>query len=417
MFPAVVDRTCAAVVKVDGDRVISFLFDHAQLHALLFSGGAGNVVVVEGSEVVDALHSKKGMLGTAFAVDARPLELGKHYAHEQKHTSASVIDLARESEEFYVLEKDNDILFSLIPLTGWTIIEQSNDLFTMMHRAAALRHRGAKDRSLHRELEKRLLREHKKLSKALEAMKSDVAQADHAAKHRHLADLLLSYSSPQQRDLEEVQLIDWEGAAVTVTLDPTKSIIENAHAYYAKAKRSEESARIRKQRIPITERQLQHVEQKLAELPTITDIRQLESMMKEYEPRGSAQAMATPYRVFELADGHVLYVGKNAANNDQLTMRFAKQNDWWFHARDSSGSHCVLRCPDPKKKPTKQILEEAAGIAAYYSGSRNASWTPVVYTQRKNVRKPKGANIGAVTLDREDVIMVKPGLPSGSQEE
>lgn len=59
----------------------------------------------------------------------------------------------------------------------------------------------------------------------------------------------------------------------------------------------------------------------------------------------------------------------------------------------------------------KEILERAAAITAYYSQARNASYVPVVYTQRKYIRKPKGANIGAVTIEREQTIIVKPALP------
>ena len=35
----------------------------------------------------------------------------------------------------------------------------------------------------------------------------------------------------------------------------------------------------------------------------------------------------------------------------------------------------------------------------------------MIYTQRKYVRKQKGAAVGAVTVDRERVVMVEPGLP------
>jgi predicted ribosome quality control (RQC) complex YloA/Tae2 family protein len=63
-------------------------------------------------------------------------------------------------------------------------------------------------------------------------------------------------------------------------------------------------------------------------------------------------------------------------------------------------------------KPTKNILEKAAAIVAYYSKARNATYTPVVYTQRNNVRKPKGSAVGAVVLDREETIMIQPGLPA-----
>ena len=127
----------------------------------------------------------------------------------------------------------------------------------------------------------------------------------------------------------------------------------------------------------------------------------------------------TKFRKFQLGEGYVLYVGKNAANNDELTMRFAKPNDIWLHARGSSGSHCVIKSESGKKdeKVPKTILKAAAEIAAFYSGAKNAKYTPVCYTQKKYVHKPKGANVGAVTLQREDIIMVEPRQPAAEMEE
>ena len=68
------------------------------------------------------------------------------------------------------------------------------------------------------------------------------------------------------------------------------------------------------------------------------------------------------------------------------------------------------------KKPSKQIIQKAASISAYYSGARNAKYTPVAYTFKKYVRKPKGANPGSVVLAKEEVIMAEPKLPEGSEE-
>lgn len=121
------------------------------------------------------------------------------------------------------------------------------------------------------------------------------------------------------------------------------------------------------------------------------------------------------YKRFELGEGFTAFVGKNASNNDELTMRFAKPNDLWFHARGTSGSHVVLKLNKPEKPP-KHILEKAAELAAYYSGARNAKYVPVIYTFKKFVRKPKGANIGAVVVSKEEVIMVEPKLPVGAQD-
>ncbi|RPI67483.1 MAG: DUF814 domain-containing protein, partial [Ignavibacteriae bacterium] len=289
-------------------------------------------------------------------------------------------------------------------------LESSSDVLALLQRAFAERFRRTRLDKVRTELLKGYDREIRKLQKALEAMRSDAAQADRAAERRMIGDLLMSHHEPRARDLASIDLVTWDGDPLTVKLDPKKTIIDNAQDYYAKARNAEAAAVERQQRIPKTERRLRELEVLREHVAANTDVTELERLRKRPMSTQGPTPETLPYRVFQLDDDHTLYVGKSAANNDQLTMRFAKQNDWWFHARGSSGSHCVLRGPG-NVKPPKAILEAAAAIAAYYSGSRNASWTPVVYTQRKNVRKPKGSNVGAVVLDREEVIMVKPGLP------
>jgi predicted ribosome quality control (RQC) complex YloA/Tae2 family protein len=105
----------------------------------------------------------------------------------------------------------------------------------------------------------------------------------------------------------------------------------------------------------------------------------------------------------------VLYVGKNAKNNDELTMKFAKPNDIWLHARGVGGSHCVIRVDG--SEPSKSIIKEAAAIAAFYSKAKTSNLAPVAYTYKKYVTKPKGANPGAVVVRREEVVLVEPYKP------
>ena len=59
----------------------------------------------------------------------------------------------------------------------------------------------------------------------------------------------------------------------------------------------------------------------------------------------------------------------------------------------------------------KEIIKIAASIAAYYSKARNAGNVPVAYTEKKFVKKMKGMNQGAVIMEREKVVNIKPGLP------
>jgi predicted ribosome quality control (RQC) complex YloA/Tae2 family protein len=82
-----------------------------------------------------------------------------------------------------------------------------------------------------------------------------------------------------------------------------------------------------------------------------------------------------------------------------------------LHAKGCSGSHCVVKGENNDGKLPAPILTKAAEIAAYYSDAKKSSYTPVVYTQKKYVRKPKGAKQGAVILQKETTIMVTPTPP------
>ena len=108
-----------------------------------------------------------------------------------------------------------------------------------------------------------------------------------------------------------------------------------------------------------------------------------------------------------------MWVGRNAKQNDELTLRDARPFDLWMHARGVAGSHTILRVKGRTDNPPGSIQEKAAAIAAWFSKARTSSLAPVIVTQRKYVRKPRGAAAGAVKVEREKVIMIEPALPVG----
>lgn len=105
-------------------------------------------------------------------------------------------------------------------------------------------------------------------------------------------------------------------------------------------------------------------------------------------------------------------VGRSQAGNDYLTHRLAAPRDLWFHAHGASGSHVVLKAPDPKSEPDRSIILAAAALAALHSRARHASKVPVIYTEKRHVRKPRGAKPGLAAVTHEKSVMVKPGEPS-----
>lgn len=117
------------------------------------------------------------------------------------------------------------------------------------------------------------------------------------------------------------------------------------------------------------------------------------------------------FRIFKLEGGYEVWVGRDSASNDLLSMKYTKQNDLWFHVRGSSGSHTVLKTPEGISDYPKEIIKIAASIAAYYSKAKNAKNVPVAYTEAKNVQKYKGAKSGSVMIKSEKIVKVNPELP------
>ncbi len=114
---------------------------------------------------------------------------------------------------------------------------------------------------------------------------------------------------------------------------------------------------------------------------------------------------------YGLPGGFRVLVGKTDADNDELSLRVARQDDWWFHVRGLPGSHVVLQAPDGVEADRK-TLELAASIAAYHSKARAAGVVPVSYTRARFVSKPRGAKAGTVEIRKEAVLKVRPGLPA-----
>ncbi len=114
-------------------------------------------------------------------------------------------------------------------------------------------------------------------------------------------------------------------------------------------------------------------------------------------------------RVFESYDGMTVYVGKNARDNDNLSIRVARGNDWWFHVAAVQGSHVLVRLESKQQGLAlpQETLLDAATLAVYFSKARNATRADVHYTQAKNIRKAKKAPPGQVIVNNGKTLNVR----------
>jgi len=113
---------------------------------------------------------------------------------------------------------------------------------------------------------------------------------------------------------------------------------------------------------------------------------------------------------YELPGGWLVLAGKTDADNDRLSLKVAKPNDWWFHSRGTSGSHVVLKAQEGRE-PDREVLRQAAAIAAHHSKARNARQVAVSCTRARYVTKARGDKTGTVRIRKERILRVKPGLP------
>jgi predicted ribosome quality control (RQC) complex YloA/Tae2 family protein len=123
-----------------------------------------------------------------------------------------------------------------------------------------------------------------------------------------------------------------------------------------------------------------------------------------------------PPRIYEypLPDGWSIMAGHSESDNDRLSLKIAKPYEWWFHVRGMPGSHVILRAPEGIKEgpPDKEMLKQAAAVAAWHSKARNGGVVAVSATLAKFVSKPRGAKPGTVNIRKETVFKVRPGLPA-----
>jgi len=115
---------------------------------------------------------------------------------------------------------------------------------------------------------------------------------------------------------------------------------------------------------------------------------------------------------YELPGDWKVLAGKTDADNDFLSLKMAKPNDYWFHVRGMPGSHVILRAK-PNEDPDRETLKRAAAVAAFHSKARNGGIVAVSCTRARYVTKPRGAKPGSVQIRKESVFKIRPGLFEG----
>jgi predicted ribosome quality control (RQC) complex YloA/Tae2 family protein len=261
-----------------------------------------------------------------------------------------------------------------------------------------------------------------KRRRTIEKVVEEIENNQRAQQYEIFGSILMANLNLIEKGLEEVELVNVfseKGEKIKIKLDPSLSPVENAQMYFEKAKKTRASFKIAQERLERLKFEIKQLENLLDELASCENFDALkkfkEKNLEELKKFGIVkdkivEKIGGKFRRFIVDGGFEVWVGKDAKSNELLTFKFSDKEDLWFHARGTSGAHVVLKTG--RRQPSKKAIEQAGSIAAYFSQARTSRLVPVVVTKRKYVRKPKGAPEGTVAVEREEVIMVEPKLPS-----
>ena len=228
-----------------------------------------------------------------------------------------------------------------------------------------------------------------------------------------------------------VQLAHPSGAdeVLQVPLDSDLTAVENAERYFSRARRAERAAQEVGQMADRSRRQIEMLQELLTLLIDAADgaeVKRLASLIpgtgfgSDTGPRaaGSEQAgAASTVRGVDLPpgirrimapSGHEILYGRSSTDNDYLTTRIARPNDWWLHVRGDVSAHVVIRTNNQPERVPQATLMAAAVLAAAHSPSKHSSYVPVDYTLRKYVVKRRGSAPGSVQYRAEKTLHVHP---------
>lgn len=272
-----------------------------------------------------------------------------------------------------------------------------------------------KSNSIKKSINVKLDRAKSKLAK----QKNELLESRDREKYKIFGDLISANLHNIPRGVKNVELdnfYDENMESLSVPLNIKLSPVQNAQKYYKRYSKLKTAYNLLRRQIPKTQHEIEYFENVLLSLENASEIYEIEEIKEELIEEGYLKSpkkgkrkkknkISKPHH-FISRDSIDIYVGKNNRQNDYLTFKSSNRDDIWMHVQKMPGSHVIIS--NNEKEIPDSTLEDAAILAAYYSKGKNLKHVNIDYTERKNVKKPKGAKAGMVIYENFKTINVSP---------
>ncbi len=232
---------------------------------------------------------------------------------------------------------------------------------------------------------------------------------------RQSGELLLAYQySIPKGETEFRAQYNPDEPELVIRLDPTLSPLENAQQYFGRYEKAKRALAGVPELIEEARTELDYLAQLATDLEMASNWPDIDEVQQALQAKGYWQGKragrigggkSAPLRI-TTPDNFVIWVGRNSRQNEMVTFEKGGGADLWLHARDVPGAHVIIKF-DGRPIP-EPVIERAAEIAAAYSASKDEASVLVDVTERKYVKKIKGAGPGMVTYRNETTRTVKP---------
>jgi predicted ribosome quality control (RQC) complex YloA/Tae2 family protein len=254
--------------------------------------------------------------------------------------------------------------------------------------------------------------------KKVEKQRTELLNAESRDKYRIYGDLILAnlHKRPEDNKLTVANYYDPDQKEITIPLDPKLSLSQNSQKYFKRYNKLKNAAEELEKLIDSTLSEIAYLENILFSIEECETTEDLDDIYSELIGQGLMKKRSKinkpketkPITTFISSGGHEILVGKNNIQNDMITFKIAKSEDYWFHAKNMPGSHVVIRTIGDELTDEEYI--EAAKIAAYYSKGKNSGRVEVDYTKKSNIKKPPNAKPGFVIYDTNYSMLAEPDI-------
>lgn len=255
----------------------------------------------------------------------------------------------------------------------------------------------------------------------LSNLSSDLDNAKSNLKYKDIGVLLQANLYLVKKGMSEIEVSDFlhDGQNVVIQLNPTLDPGKNLKNIFNKGKKASNALIEITHQIEKTQEEIRYLEDVLSmvEFATNNELDEIKQDLllnsEQYKCKIKSKQNKKKNKIdiqhFNLEDV-TIWIGKNNIQNDYLTNKLSRNNDYWFHVKDASGAHIVISIPHNLEnyELSESIIRLSANLAAYFSKLGNSSSVPVDYTKIKYIKKIPGSKGYHVTYTNQKTIYIDP---------